>query len=45
MRAMRQEVTPKPREAIHVSRNIEARTLYYCRRAEGKSIKLRMVSL
>jgi hypothetical protein len=45
MCAMSQEVTPKPREAIYVSRNTEVRTLYHCCRAEGKSIKLRMVSL
>jgi hypothetical protein len=45
MCAMSQEVTPKPREAIYVSRNIEVRTLYHCCRAEGKSIKLRMVSV
>ena len=45
MCAMRKEVTAKPREAMYVSRNIEARALYRCCRAEGKSIKLRIVSL
>jgi hypothetical protein len=43
--AMRKEVTPKPREAMYVSRNIEVRTLYHFWRAEGKNIKLRIVSL
>ena len=30
---------------MYVSRDIEARTLYHCCRAEGESIKLRIVSL
>jgi len=32
-------------DRVYISRNIEARTLYHCCLAEGRSIKLRIVNL